>query len=94
MSVPGAVGTFIANLMTKPSKGFSDGMNIYGDFDVDGFINSNLERAKGTPGTKLPQVIQGLTRAVGLGPKHLIGTPQESQLTDQWFKDLKLGGDA
>jgi hypothetical protein len=64
-----AASAFISKLMTQPSKGFNDGLTAFGDFDVDSFINSNLEKAKGTPGTDLPKVTQGITRLLGLGPK-------------------------
>lgn len=97
-----SAGTFIANLMTKGGKGFSDGMNYMGDFDPEGFVNANLERAKNTPGTQLPQVIQGITRLVGLGPKKMIGSPESSTVTptgkldqkwfDSLFKDSTNGG--
>ncbi len=78
MSVLPAMGTFIANLLTKPSKGFSDGMDAMGDFDPEGFVNANLSRAKNTPGTKLPEVTRGLAQLIGLGPKTQVGAPAES----------------
>lgn len=87
--------TFIANLLSKKS-GFNDGQSYMGDFDVDSFVGSNLERAKKTPGTGLKDVTQGLTELVGLGPKRMVGESMQdriakSPLTDQWINDLMKG---
>lgn len=77
MSVLPAIGTFIANLMTKGTKQ-PDGMDFMGDFNLDGYLNANLDKAKNTPGTNLPKVTQGLARLVGLGPKSEMGEPDGS----------------
>jgi hypothetical protein len=76
---------FISKLLTSKSTGFSDGMDVMGNFDVDSFINSNLGKAKNTPGTDLPKVTQGIAQLLGFGPKKMIGSP-ETQGQDSWYK--------
>lgn len=91
-----AVGQFISKLLTSKNNGYNDGLNAFGDFDPESYVNANLEKAKGTPGTNLPTVTQGITQLLGLGPKKMIGAPtpsvadraKSSPLTDDWINGI------
>lgn len=87
--------TFIANLLSGKSN-FSDGQSYMGDFDVDSFVGGNLERAKKSGGRGLKTVTQGVTEALGLGPKNRVGESltdrvARSRLTDDWINDVMKG---
>lgn len=89
--IPGAIGSFIANLVTKPGGGFSDGMNAFGEFDVDSFINANLQPKQGG---KPQELTQGLARLLGFGPKKLIGVDDVTQNRAQLgggFDEKRMG---
>lgn len=80
MSIPGALGTLIANIVTSPNQG--SGVDAMGNFDTEDFVNSTLTKAMKTKGTNLPQVTQGITQLLGFGPKQLIGSvTQDSKPT-------------